>query len=224
MTVLIISDDGAFARDVMGRWQAERIVPAFTVVSSTVWQGADGGFDLAILGPLPMARLTPVLRMLESSSSAPVLYVTEEADGMQTLREGFPRLSVLRQYEGWLEATVMLGQEMLRRVEAQARARVAEESAAASNRYATLGQYMLDMRHNFNNALTSVLGHAELLLLEPAAFSNEVRDQIETLRSMALRMHEIMQRFSSLDAEMRFVERASQAETRVGNLGFGTSV
>jgi signal transduction histidine kinase len=113
---------------------------------------------------------------------------------------------------------------VLRRVDAHTRARIAEESAAASHRYATLGQYMLDMRHNFNNALTSVLGHAELLLLEPAAFSNEVRDQIETLRSMALRMHEIMQRFSSLDAEMRFVERASHVETQTGSLGFGMSV
>ena len=223
MTVLIISDDAVFARDIVGRWQTERVVPTFTVVSSTVWQGADGGFDLAILGPQPATGLIPILRMLESSSVAPVLCVTGDSQAAQTIRDSFPRAMVLRHHEGWLDAALLVGQEVLRRVEAQARCRTAEDAAAASNRCATLGQYMLDMRHNLNNALTSVLGHAELLLLEPAAFSNEVREQIETLRSMALRMHEILQRFSSLEAEMRFVERASQSETRARTLGLGAS-
>jgi signal transduction histidine kinase len=73
---------------------------------------------------------------------------------------------------------------------------------------------MLEQRHNMNNALTSVLGNAELLLLEPGALSAEVREQVETMHSMALRMHEIMQRFSSLESEMNFAEKASHRETK----------
>jgi FtsZ-binding cell division protein ZapB len=70
---------------------------------------------------------------------------------------------------------------------------------------------MLDMRHSMNNALTSVLGNAELLLLEPGTLSAEVQDQIETIHSMALRIHEILQRFSSLDSEMQCAQK--QPET-----------
>lgn len=89
----------------------------------------------------------------------------------------------------------------------------AEQTAAQHERYATLGRYMLEMKHSVNNALTSMLGHAELLLLEPGQLSAAAREQIKTIHSMALRLSEIMQRFSSLASEMRELEKASQAET-----------
>jgi signal transduction histidine kinase len=73
---------------------------------------------------------------------------------------------------------------------------------------------MLDMRHSLNNALTSVLGNSELLLLEPGTLSSDVRDQIDTIHTMALRMHEILQRFSSLEAEMNFAAKPSHSETQ----------
>jgi hypothetical protein len=68
------------------------------------------------------------------------------------------------------------------------------------------------MRHTMNNALTSVLGNAELMLLEPGTFSAGVRSQIDTIRNMALRLHEILQRFSSLEKEMMFVEKQAAKE------------
>jgi signal transduction histidine kinase len=73
---------------------------------------------------------------------------------------------------------------------------------------------MLEMRHNLNNALTSVLGNSDLLLLEPGSLSAQTRAQIETIRNMTLRIHEIMQRFSSLEKEMNVV--AQQAEQDSG--------
>lgn len=66
---------------------------------------------------------------------------------------------------------------------------------------------MLDMRHSLNNALTSVLGNSELLLLEPGSLSANARAQIETIRNMALRMNEVLQRFSSLEKELHVVEK-----------------
>ena len=216
MTVLIIADDAEFSRDLVGRWHMERQTPAFTVVGSTVWQGAEGGFDLAVLGPLPATRLVSVLRMLENSSAAPILCITDEAGLGQRVHEEFPRVLILRRHEGWLDAAVLLGNEMLRRMESGERARRAEHLAAGLRRHATLGRYVLEMRHNLNNALTSVLGHSELLLLETGAFSNEVREQIEIIRTMALRMHEVLQRLSSLDTEMQFSEKKSHGETAGG--------
>jgi hypothetical protein len=50
-------------------------------------------------------------------------------------------------------------------------------------------------------------------LLEPGQLSKESLAQIKTIHSMALRINEIMQRFSSLASEMREAENASQAET-----------
>ena len=53
-----------------------------------------------------------------------------------------------------------------------------------------------------------------LLLLEPGSLSAQTRAQIETIRNMTLRIHEIMQRFSSLEKEMNVV--AQQAEQDSG--------
>ena len=68
------------------------------------------------------------------------------------------------------------------------------------------------MRHSINNALTSVLGNSELLLLEPGTLAAEARSQIDTIRHMALRMHEILQRFSSLEKEMTVVQSQADKE------------
>jgi hypothetical protein len=51
-----------------------------------------------------------------------------------------------------------------------------------------------------------------LMLLEPGTFSAGVRSQIDTIRNMALRMHEILQRFSSLEKELTFVAQEATRE------------
>jgi len=213
--VLIIADDPEFPRAVMARWQTERTVPAFTLIGSQVWNGASlTAFDLAIVGVVSGGLLHASLKPLDATGK-PVVCVCNDAKTLQALREKLPRILALRQDEGWLESLMLVTGEALRRGEAVKRARQAEESAALDQRFATLGRYMLDMRHNLNNALTSVLGNSELLLLEPGALSAQVSDQIDTIRNMALRMHEIIQRFSSLDTELK--ASAENADTQASN-------
>ena len=78
---------------------------------------------------------------------------------------------------------------------------------------------MLENRHSISNLLTSVLGNAELLMMDADSFSEMARDQIQTIHDMALHMHEIMQRFSSIAVEMQVAEKSSQDETgRVSHL------
>lgn len=211
--VLIISDDPEFSRTLVARWQSERLVPLFTVMSSDLWSG-DGSpqCDIAIVGPVRSGRLTPLLKSLDTPSR-PTICVVENGGNLKMVREQHARVLSLRSGEDWMDTVVLIAREGIRRVEAQGRARRAEQSASASESEATLGRYMLEMRHGLNNALTSVLGNAELLLLEPGVFSAEVREQIETIRLMSLRMHEMIQRFSSIESEMRFIEKESQAET-----------
>ena len=118
--------------------------------------------------------------------------------------------------EGWADTLILVATEALRRSAAITRAQRAERLGLESQRHASLGRYMLEMRPNVNNALTSVLGNADLLLLEPEKISTDCREQIRTIQTMALRLNEIMQRFSSLAAEMRSSEKESQAETTSG--------
>jgi hypothetical protein len=110
---------------------------------------------------------------------------------------------VLRCDENWLNVLVPAAGEAVLRAGAEARARAAEDACATLEREAMLG-----------NALTSLLGNSDLLLIEPGSLSAQARAQIETIRNMTLRIHEVMQRFSSLEKEMNVV--AQQVERDSG--------
>ena len=98
--------------------------------------------------------------------------------------------------------------------QAMARAHVAEQAVKSLERQAALGRYILNERHTLNNSLTSVLGNSELLLLEPGSLSATARSQIETIRNMTVRMHEILQRFSSIEKELNAVQKQAENEAR----------
>jgi signal transduction histidine kinase len=210
--VLIVSDDTEFARAVMAGWQAERHVPAITVVSSEVWHRATPhGYELVIVGPMRERKADAILSVRDLSTQT--IWVAEDQHSAHSLRNRFPQLLVIPQADGWTNTLILIAGEALRRAETLARAQHAERVATESESHATLGRYMLEMRPSVNNALTSVLGNAELLLLEPGQLSAESREQIKTIHTMALRLIEIMQRFSSLASEIRAGEKDSHAET-----------
>lgn len=233
-TVLIISDEVDFSRRITARWQMERNVPTFTLLSGELWpRFAVDVFDVALVGDLRRDLLSVVLEPLHSTGQ-PIFCVCQDAATAQLVHERWPRISILRSNdlrsndlqnndlqnndlrdnEQWLETLVLAAAEAVHRSRAESRARAAESACATLERHATLGRYMLEMRHNLNNALTSVLGNSDLLLLEPGSLSAQTRAQIETIRNMTLRIHEIMQRFSSLEKEMNVV--AQQAEQDSG--------
>lgn len=217
-TVLIISDECDFSRRVTARWQMERMVPTFTLLSGELWpRFVVDVFDVAIVGELRRELLSVVLEPLHSTGQ-PVFCVCRNGSVAQLVRERWPRVSILRRADSatemqWLETLVLAASEAVHRSRAESRARSAELSCAALERQATLGRYMLEMRHNLNNALTSVLGNSDLLLLEPGSLSAHSRAQIETIRNMSLRIHEVMQRFSSLEKEMNVAAQQAEADT-----------
>jgi signal transduction histidine kinase len=170
-------------------------------------------FDVAIVGELRRDLLSVVLEPLHSTGQ-PIFCVCQDPATAQLVHDRWPRVAILRTSEHWLETLVLAASEAVHRSRSESRARAAEASCATLDRQATLGRYMLEMRHNMNNALTSVLGNSDLLLLEPGSLSAQTRAQIETIRNMTLRIHEIMQRFSSLEKEMNVV--AQQAEQDSG--------
>ena len=213
-TVLIISDDADFSRAVMDRWQGERTAPAFTLMSGDICRDLDAdGFDMAIVGAVRPDVLPAVFKALDPAGN-PVLFVDNGKQSPQKARQMRPGVHVLRQQESWLETLVLVSTEILRHGHTLARAQRAEESVKSLERQGALGRYMLDVRHTLNNALTSVLGNSELLLLEPGSLSVASRSQIETIRNMAVRMHEILQRFSSIEKEFNAVEQQAENEAR----------
>jgi len=153
-----------------------------------------------------------------------VLFVTENMRLVQTVRDRWPGIAILRQQENWLDTLILVAGEILHRVSAEADARRFEQANILLERQALLGRYMLEMRHTLNNTLTSVLGNSELLLLEPGSLSAGARSQIETIRNMSLRMHEILQRFSSLEKELTVVDRQAEKESGAKSQAVGVGL
>jgi signal transduction histidine kinase len=211
--VVILSDEAEFARLLTACWQAERQAPAITVLNSDLWREQDTPpHDLVVVGPVREGKLTSLLKSLDPATAV-ILCAPADSREFGSLRTKYPRLVHIPLREDWAQTLLLVAGESLRRTEALRIARQSERLAAKNENHATLGRYMLEMKHSVNNALTSMLGNAELLLLEPGQLSSQSLAQIKTIHSMAMRIHEIMQRFSSLASEMREVENASQAET-----------
>ena len=211
--VVLIADDPSFTRDLMARWQTERGLSGITAMSTDLLTGfGEGKFDLVIIGSVRNRRLASALKMVESGDY-PVICLLESAAEVKAVKAGYPRLHAMLSHEGWLDSLLLLACECLKRVDLTERVRRAEKAALASSRGALLGRYMLESRHDLNNCLTSVMGNAELLLMDGETFPESARDQLQTIHEMALNMHEIMQRFSSVAAEVRNAENSSHDET-----------
>jgi signal transduction histidine kinase len=212
-SVLILTDETDFARLLTACWQAERQAPGITVLGSDLWKDHESvPYDLIVVGPLRDGKLSQILQALEPATAV-ILCAPADSRELGQLRSRYPRLVHVPLREDWTQTLLLVAGESLRRTEALRLARQAESKAARNEQYATLGRYMTDMKHSVNNALTSMIGNAELLLLEPGQLSKQSLAQIKTIHSMALRINEIMLRFSSLSNEMQDAENASQAET-----------
>ena len=205
--VLIVTDEPEFGRQLTARWQTEPRVPALTQVSSDLWNPAGAaGYHLVILGPLAAHRAASIVQSLGPAGvlSLCVLEADSERAWVEAARGS--SLVLLRQND-WTTVVVLLAGEILRRLAAQRRAERAEYAVQSLERRAALGRYMLEMRPAFNDALTSALGNADLLLLDSSGMGAESLERMRTLHCMTLRLNEMMQRFSSLASELQLIER-----------------
>ena len=118
LSVLIISDDAELSHAVTARWQSERTVPAFTLMSSDVCLGLDpDAFHLAIAGGLRPQALSVVLEAMEAAGKR-VLFVSADKHIVQTVRDRWPGMAIVRQQENWLDTLILVAGEILRRVSA----------------------------------------------------------------------------------------------------------
>ena len=203
--VLVISETPGFSQTILDLWHLDSNLPSPTAMNGDLCGNLTAdSFDLAILEGLPAARLQSVLSQLEPHGKT-LLVLVPDAATANLVEVAAPRALVLTSCP--MPTLMLLAGEIVKRIQAVDRLRAADEALAASESSALLGRYITEMRHTINNALTSVMGNSELLLFEPGAFSAPHRSQIETIRTMSVRIHEIMQRLASLETEMKWMEK-----------------
>jgi hypothetical protein len=245
-TVLILASDPAFARAITAAWPQEPAPrsathsrrPEFVVLDQGLSRDLEGGhYDLAIVDASFDEKNThgkdnralhqdqhETLRQSLAAARKPAIIIHPErihseriySDGSLNFYQLHGAVLELRREPGlWPAIAGLVGREILRRLQAESRAREAGTLSAAAQAEATLGRYMVEMRTNVNNALTAVLGNAELMVQEPGLPAN-VLAEADTIRNMALRLHEVFQRFSSLEKELRIDEELSVAARESG--------
>lgn len=214
-TVVIITDEPEFSKAATRRWLNEPNVPSFIVLESTS-SGAlgRGGFDLAVIGGVSVECISEILKTIEPAGK-PVIHVSR-ANGHSVRASNMLSLPEIQQ---WPDLLVTLGSQVLERERASAEFTVFRESWSRIEQQATLGRYMLEVRHNLNNALTSILGNSDLILLDQDDLSPTTRAQVETIRNMGMRMNEILQRFSSLQKEMELIESTRTPRSKRARAG-----
>jgi signal transduction histidine kinase len=200
-TIVIVSDVPEFSAVATRRWLAERSVPSFVLADSNSLAGvSEGGFDLAVIGGVSAEAFTYVLDALKATGK-PLIHVSKlngyAPHGPITVPEA----------PGWPDLLVTIAEQIFERQRANEELAKTLETLAKIEQQAALGRYMLDARHNLNNALTSILGNSDLILLDASVLPTPQRSQVETIRNMAMRLNEIMQRFSSLQKEMQLMEQ-----------------
>jgi hypothetical protein len=182
-----------------------------TAVSTRVGGQADSsGYLLVVVGPLREGVAFPSsLGLLLDSTVCAV----GDPGSLASVRAKHADWLLVPEYPGWTEALLSVAREVLRRTAAEERAREAELRNHAHQRFGVLGRSLLEARPGMVNALTSLIGNADLILLSEEALPSECREQVRTMRTMALRLNEMVQRLSSLESEMELSDRKSHVET-----------
>jgi signal transduction histidine kinase len=210
-TVLILSSDPAFSRAVTEAWPGDAETPEFTLLEEDLRREfCRDTYDLAVADASSRQKRDILTEALLAAGKPAIVVYSNPASDQSSTRG--PILWLRRDPESWPCTLGLVGREILRRCQAESRTRESERIRAAAEAEATLGRYMAEMRHSTSNALTSILGNAELLLLEPGLPAT-VLAQADTIRNMALRLHEVFQRFSSIEKELSVAARESVKET-----------
>ena len=208
-TVLILASDPAFSREITAHWPQDPHSngPEFIVLDQGFSRDLEGShYDLAIADASSDKKNKDLKQSLAAAGKPAILIHSDSALDFYNIHGAV--LELRRDPGVWPAMACLIGREILRRRQAESGAREAEKLCATAQTEATLGRYMLEMRTNVNNALTTVLGNAELLVLEPGLPAT-VLAEADTIRNMALRLNEIFQRFSSIEKELAVAARES---------------
>jgi signal transduction histidine kinase len=204
--VLIVSDDAEFVKSLVQSWQRRSGAPEYAVSRS------HGAAESAESSVVIMDGLEGLSHLSEKVLLAIAVTAEEPKAGI------VPRVVQIRRSAdpadtGWADIAAMLAFETVLRAGAVQRVGEVEHQLRESERFAALGHFISDARHGLGNALTSVLGNSELVLMDSdSELGGAVRGQLETIHAMSLKIHETLRRLSSLDSELQVAERQAERE------------
>ena len=209
--IIIVSDDAEFVRALLARWRKEKDCPSITAVSTNFSGQANFcAYALVVLGPFREGIALPLATDVQIETN---VCAVGDIGSLASVRDEHADWLLLPESPGWTEALISMAREVLRRTRAEQRAHEADSASYSHQRYVVLGKSLMEARPGMINALTSLLGNADLILLAERPLPEECREQVRTIRTMALRLNEIVQRLSSLESEMELNDRKSQVET-----------
>jgi hypothetical protein len=209
--ILIVSDDSEFVRSLLSLWRKEKECPAITAVSNRVsGQANSSSYELIVVGPLRDCASLPAGRAVHPDS---IVCAVGDLKSLEVVRAMHSDWLTLPECPGWPRILFSLAAEVLRRTAAETRTREAEIMSLSQKRFGILGKSLQEARPGMVNALTSLLGNADLILLSEEPLPVNCREHVRTIHTMALRLNEIVQRLSSIENEMELSERKSHLET-----------
>jgi hypothetical protein len=210
--ILIISDDSEFVRLLVSRWRLERDSPTVTAISTEASsEASSSGYELIVMGPLRECAALPSGPNLHPDS---VVCAVGDEKSLRIIRAAHGNWHLVPECPGWPRLLFSLAGEILRRTAAETRAREAEITNLSQRRFGVLGKSLQEARPGMVNALTSLLGNADLMMLSEEPLPDQCRENVRTIHTMALRLNEIVQRLSSIENEMELSERKSHLETQ----------
>ena len=204
--ILVFSDDREFVDTLARCWAQSGYSREFTAGIRNAGEQAGGAV-------VPMVVLTDDAQGLAKLPAGVVLAILVTGGAVRPEANPGMRVVWIERGAGWANVAAALAQETVLRLESQAHAAEAKQKLREAERFAALGRFIAEARHGLGNALTGVLGHSELLLLEAGKeLGGETRAQVETIHAMSLKIHETFHRLSSLDLELKLAERQAERE------------
>ena len=200
--ILIVSDDPEFANALSWSWRRAGCVPEYDCV-----QVAEAGGSTNCVAVLDGARA-----LLRLSGGIPLAIAVTADEPLPEVAGATRRVVQVIRRAGWAEIAAALALESVLHEQATQRVKELESQLRESERLIALGKIISEAQHGLANALTGVLGHSELLLMEPGA-DDEVRRKVTIIHAMSMKIYEVLRQLSDTDREMQMAEhkRSSKA-------------
>lgn len=199
--VLVVSEDPGFADALLQSLQAAGSVPEFEVIRPET------------SGELPVscvAVLDGVQWLSRLSSEVSLIVAVSSSEPMPRCTCTARRVVHLQRSTGWAEIAAALASENVLLTGALQQVEEMKSRMRGLERFSALGRFFAGEQHGLANALTSVMGHTELLLTE-AGISDDVRHKMGTVHAMSLRIYDALQRLSALDRKLQMAARTQAA-------------
>lgn len=196
-TVLIVSDDAEFHAALSRSWQCAGSVPEFELATLDASGNCPLSCVAVVDGTEMLSRLSGEVSLaIVVSNGVPIPEVVGAGRRIVQIQRG----------TGWESGALALVLQSVSGERAQRQVHEMEKRMSDSKRFSALGRFIAGQQHELANALTSLMGHAELLMTQRDV-SDEVRRKVGTVHAMSVRICDVLQQLSSLDRELQKAER-----------------